>query len=201
MSDPTEITERRGRILAELSELGLTLARSIHGRAMTAEDDKSASDLGLAFHRISRSVRQTLALEAKLERDQRREAREDREAGEGQPERRLRDQVRIKRRKTDVREALQQVIWDEAEGEESDDLLDLLDDHLEVAARSDDFGLDPLDHHIARLCAEFGFTPGDDGEGAAASAHGLNGQASAPPSIQIPPAEGGFEPPVPPNST
>jgi hypothetical protein len=63
----------------------LTLARSIHGRALAAEDDKAASDLGLAFHRISRSVRQTLALEAKLERDQRREAREDREAGEDQP--------------------------------------------------------------------------------------------------------------------
>jgi hypothetical protein len=70
MSTHDEMAERRGRILAELSEIGLTLARELHARALAAEDAKTAADLGLACRRIARSVRETLALKAKLEREQ-----------------------------------------------------------------------------------------------------------------------------------
>ena len=56
---PKEMVERQGRMLAELSELGMSLARRTHERAMQAEDPDKAERLALAFHRLSRSVRQT----------------------------------------------------------------------------------------------------------------------------------------------
>src|SRR5688500_13108755 len=63
------MTERHRQALTELAELGLSLARKIHAQAETVEDVEQAAELSLAFHRVSRSVRQTVALEAKLERD------------------------------------------------------------------------------------------------------------------------------------
>ncbi|WP_334161577.1 hypothetical protein [Phenylobacterium sp.] len=41
MSTSAEIAERHSRILSELAELGLSLARSLHERAVAAEDAKS----------------------------------------------------------------------------------------------------------------------------------------------------------------
>jgi hypothetical protein len=161
MSDAAEITERRGRILAELSERGLSLARALHERALAAETTEEACNLGLAFHRISRSLRQTLALEARLERDRRRQDSEDRaEAARD-------DQARVHRRQTQVRLAVERAIWNEAEGEEAERLCSALDDVLEGEVLADGFADSPLDAHIARLCAEFGLTapsPDDDAE-------------------------------------
>lgn len=54
---PTEMRERQERILAELSELGLALARDLQARALAADDAAEATELGLAFHRVARSVR------------------------------------------------------------------------------------------------------------------------------------------------
>jgi len=51
-------------ILAELSELGLALARDLQACALAADEASDKADLSLAFQRTSRSVRQTLALEA-----------------------------------------------------------------------------------------------------------------------------------------
>src|ERR1700761_3531589 len=63
--------ERQDAVLAELSELGLTLARDLHARALAAETPVEAEKLALAFPRVSRGVRQTCALELKLERARR----------------------------------------------------------------------------------------------------------------------------------
>ena len=69
MLDAVEMAQRHGRILARLSELGLAHAERLHDQAMAAEDPKAAAELGLTFHRVSRSIRQSIALEAKLVRD------------------------------------------------------------------------------------------------------------------------------------
>jgi ABC-type enterochelin transport system substrate-binding protein len=61
--------ERQDAVLAELSELGPTLARELHARALAAETPQDAEKLALAFQRVSRGVRQTFALELKFERD------------------------------------------------------------------------------------------------------------------------------------
>src|SRR5690349_14267659 len=77
MATRDDMAERHGRGLAELAELGLSLARHLHECALAAETPEQAAAAAAAFHRISRSVRQTMALEAKLERDR---LRADREA-------------------------------------------------------------------------------------------------------------------------
>jgi hypothetical protein len=60
------------------------------------------------------------------------------------------------RRKAAVQEAIEKVIWNEREGEEADYLLDLLETRLTVGGFDDDFCLEPLEDHIARLCADLG---------------------------------------------
>jgi hypothetical protein len=162
MSNAAEMAERHGRILARLSELGLSLAEQVHERAAAAETPEQAANLGLAFHRISRTVRQTIALEAKLVRDA---ARAEREAERDDAVRRRealpRDEARIAERKAQVRDAVERVIWDEVEDDEegeeyADYLTDLLEERLEMGGRANDFGLEPLETHIARFLNDFG---------------------------------------------
>lgn len=145
MSTPAEMAERHGRILSELSELGLGLARDLQARALAAEDTATAADLALAFHRISRSVRQSLALEARLDRDLRRHSRDDREEAEREAA------ARVKQRKAQLRKAVERAIWDEVEGEEAECLVYDLDDLLQLEAASEEFTLAPVAAQIARL--------------------------------------------------
>ena len=66
-------------MLRELADIGMEMARALQGevraRAEAVEDaesgepPQSVAELGLAFSRVSRAVRQTLALEARLEDD------------------------------------------------------------------------------------------------------------------------------------
>ena len=68
--DVEEAEDPWGRdLLRELAEIGLKLAKAVQEEA-EAQDGKSASDLAMTFARVARAVRQTVALEAKLERDQ-----------------------------------------------------------------------------------------------------------------------------------
>ena len=152
MSDGAQVAERQGRILGELAELGLSLARVVHERALAAETPEATSELALAFHRISRSVRQTLALEAKLERDR---ARNDVEVRAEAARRRDND---VTRRKHQVRMAVERLVWNEAEGAEAERLLDEFDDILEEEALSDAFTEGPVEAHIARLRADLGLS-------------------------------------------
>lgn len=156
MANAADMTERHGRILAELSELGLALARGVQAQALAAEDPATVADLSLAFHRISRSVRQTLALEAKLERDRNRQDREDRADAVREAER------RVQHRKAQVRIAVERLVWNEAEDDEAERLLADLENLLDEEALSDSFTEAPLDAHIARICKELGLAAPPD---------------------------------------
>jgi hypothetical protein len=115
MSTPAEMQERHGAMLAELAELGLSLARDLHAAALAAETPAERQGLATAFHRISRSVRQTMALEAKLERDARRAEREDpqfaRKAAEQRREAEARENA-IRHRRDTLWDILEPLIWD-----------------------------------------------------------------------------------------
>jgi hypothetical protein len=151
MVTAAEKIERQDRILAELSELGLVLACDLQACALAADAASDKADLSLAFQRTSRSVRQTLALEAKLERDRQTAEREHREGA------RRAEAFRVARRKAQVKLAVERCVWAEADGDEAETLLADLDDRLERDALADAFaGDDPVDDHIARLCAELG---------------------------------------------
>jgi hypothetical protein len=148
MNDAANMAEQHSLVLAELTELGLTLARDLHARAMAAETADDARDLGLAFHRISRSIRQTLALEAKLERDRQRQDREDR----AEATRAARD--RVYHRRTQVHAAVERAIWTEAEDYEAERLLADLDLHLDEAG--DTIVDAPIEALIAQIQADLG---------------------------------------------
>jgi hypothetical protein len=67
MSSNDDMEARHGRMLAELAEAGMGVARSLY--AATQQASVSNRDFALlaeAFHTVSRSIRQTIALELKL---------------------------------------------------------------------------------------------------------------------------------------
>jgi hypothetical protein len=182
MSIPTEMAERHGRVLAELAELGLTLARTLHEKALAAETPEAACELGLAFHRISRSVRQTLALEARLERERLRlvrEAREERHAAERQR------QDGLPQRKARVRAAVERLIYTEADETEIEALFEELEPCLAAAALTDDFVLGPVQAQVDRICADLGLAAGAGREPVAPAAEEWAAPAGPLPTAQV----------------
>lgn len=179
MATAKQSRERQDRILAELSELGLALARDLQARALAADDAAEASELGLAFHRVARAVRQTLALEARLERDHQRAEREV------SSDARRAETDRADRRRAQIKFAVERCVFSEADGPEAERLLDELDDQLEEGALSDAFAdEDPIDAHIARICAELGVTPSSSplgGGGDEADGGGFHSDLGGPP--------------------
>ena len=158
MSDSAQNqAEKVQRILGELTELGLTLARDLHARALAAEGAQEAQALGLAFQRVSRSVRQSLALEAKMQRDAKLAAREA-WIGERQAEERARQAhvTGLWNHKGRVHVAMRRLIWAEAEGD--DDEIETLEEdlsaRLDEAALDEDFLKTPVEALVARLAAE-----------------------------------------------
>src|SRR3569833_1678343 len=121
MSDAANMKARHEAGFVVLADLGLSQARDLHARALAADDDKAACDLGLAFHRISRSVRQTYALESRLERERRLSEREDRQDIARET------LARVQRKRAAVRKAVSGLIWTEAEGDEAEQLIESLD--------------------------------------------------------------------------
>jgi len=165
MSDPTgpaDKAQRCARILGELTELSLTLARDLHARALAAETWQEAQALALGFQRVSRGVRQSLALEVRLER----ELSGDVQATEAvQAAVRERREAQVHDRKRQVAAGVNQLIWHEPE-------IDLDDDEagevaLEMAARLDeiaaaeDFLTTPVHAWVAHLAAELGLVEPD----------------------------------------
>ncbi|MET0271438.1 MAG: hypothetical protein ABW360_00460, partial [Phenylobacterium sp.] len=69
MSEATPFIDRDEAMLAELAELDLALARKVQACAMAAEDPETVGALARSYQRVARSLRQTLALKAKLKRD------------------------------------------------------------------------------------------------------------------------------------
>src|SRR5438445_2193857 len=103
------MSERHAAVLARLADAGERLAIKHAERALAADDPAVEASATAAFHRAARSVRQCLALEAKLVRDAQRAEREDR----GQFERET--AARRGRRRLHVRAAVGRLIWTEAE--------------------------------------------------------------------------------------
>ena len=68
MSEPTT-PDGDEEMLARLAEFDLAAAERVHGRLMAAEESSEIAELGRTYQRVARSLRQTLALKAKLKRD------------------------------------------------------------------------------------------------------------------------------------
>jgi hypothetical protein len=151
MVDPADMTERHAAILARLADVGERLAMKHAERALAADDPAVEAAATAAFHRAARSVRQCLALEAKLVRDAARAAREDHNHLQSETT------ARRLRRRSHARAAVERLIWTETEDHiaaerfeaELDDLLDLED----FTGGLDDEAVETL---IARLARDLG---------------------------------------------
>ncbi len=144
-----EIRTQQETILAELADLSLTLARDLHARALAADDDAKACDLSLAFHRLARSTRQTLALQSRLDRETRQDvARET-----------LR---RVQSKRSQIRSAVSPLIWTEYEGDEAEALFEDLEALIaDECADEAEFLAAPLETCIARVREALGLPAND----------------------------------------
>jgi hypothetical protein len=153
-------------MLARLAGLDLSLAQHVHACALSTEDPTEVANLARAYQRVSRSMRQSLALHARLKRERLRDARENPPPPPRKP---ARDERRIAERQEALRAPVQRVVWAEYEHAEHEDeagyYFDLLEERLAHGAGDDAFGLvlqdnawavEPLDEHIVSLCRSLG---------------------------------------------
>jgi hypothetical protein len=156
--------ERDLRMLDELGEIGMDLARAVRQQAVAqaipeqvgALGRMSGGDLALAFSRLARAVRQTIALKAKLTEDRR--ARDHKEAAEQAQHAATIARARKERQKNKAKRIIEEAI--DAEPRDPSDyenLLADLDDALEDLDA--DFGERPFGENIMRICRDLGITP------------------------------------------
>ena len=147
-------TERHLRLLQELAEIGMDLAREVGRRALDqATEGPSAADLALTFSRIARAVRQTVALEARLAEDRRKDHAERATLG-------VSDRWRSARRKRQVRQIVGEIIETETATDfEADRLFEERDERLEDGDEEADFADRPIGELVARICRDLDITP------------------------------------------
>jgi hypothetical protein len=150
MSEATT-PDRDEEMLARLAEFDLAAAERVHGRLMAAEDTSEIAELGRTYQRIARSLRQTLALKAKLKHDREAAARAPRAPPSG---------AAVSQRLRELRTAVTRVIWNETE---NPDTATFVEDMLEVALTeemlSDRVCDEALDDHVVRICLELDLSP------------------------------------------
>jgi hypothetical protein len=155
MSDVTPTAERREQMLGLLAEKTLALACAVQQRALEAETAQEMAQLSQAFVRLSRSVRQSIALHAKQERDRLTGAQDAVKANaQARAPAVARRKEQLHRQVTDILCADWDPEIDEDEGE-SFELDQSLRERLDDLSEAEDFlDIDP-DQLIARLCDEF----------------------------------------------
>src|SRR3990167_4933397 len=158
MPDVAAMAQRHSSNLAELAEIGMLMARDLRNDLETPETKAGAV---ARFPAIARTVRQCVALEAKLCRDQ---VRQDREQAEDDA-RQLKQ--RLRRRKAEVRLHMERVICETFPdcGDEANDealiRLEDLRDRLADALLAPDFADRPFHEVVAALHAALGLPPPD----------------------------------------
>lgn len=174
MFDPTEMTERHAAALAEFAEICLVSARDLGARQLAAEgasEAAEAAEAASALHKVGRSLRQSMALEAKFRRDL--------EQGVRDAEDRVlqTEQRRRMHRRAQLEAAFERLNWTEGFDYDADELSDVLD--VDILAET--FGQDPLDRHIIRLCKRLGLA---DPERLHRQEAGASEEARPPPPIE-----------------
>jgi hypothetical protein len=175
LDPPQDRAAERFAMLRELADIGMEMARALQGevraRAEAVEDPgeapRSVAELGLAFSRVSRAVRQTLALEARLEDE--RLARE--RAAEAAEDARSQSNSEVSERAARVRAKLMQLLHPDRERDHrwDDDWFEDLSDGPDDE-RGEGFVSDrPAADVVAGVCGDLGIEPdlrlwaGEDG--------------------------------------
>jgi hypothetical protein len=176
-------------MLRELADIGMEMARAlqseVRARAEAEEEageaPKSVAELGLAFSRVSRAVRQTLALEARLEDD--RLARE--RAAEAAEDAQSQSNSEMSERAAKVKAKLMQLLHPDRERDHrwDDDWFEDLNDDPDDE-RGEGFVSDrPAADVVAGVCGDLGIEPdlrlwAEDDGAAASAARGAGGAVS-----------------------
>jgi len=166
MSSFPDIVDRDQQMLAELAELDLALARHVQARALATDDGAEVAELSRAYQRISRSVRQTLALKAKLKRDAEQHARwlEARDVRPQRQEPTPDPADRAAKRRVDLENAVARVIWAEREYDKADweerreRRFQRLDALIDRRAQTGAIGRGTLDEDVRLLCGDLGLS-------------------------------------------
>jgi len=145
MLHPADKTEAQDRMLGEFAELAMDLARDAARRAKEAEGPAEAAHLMLAFERLGRALRLTIALQRRLVRDRRA------------------DRVQaVQDRQQQVRAALAPVLRTEAANiGEHFRLKEALDERLDTEALDEAFAEAPLEVCVARIRHLLGLPPAE----------------------------------------
>ena len=154
MDTDAEMKERHARLLGRYAEQAAMLADDLCTAALAAQDAQEKQALSLAFHRMGRTLRQTLALEARLRRDARLEARAEDDRAEAAAK------SKAEARKARVRHTVTRLIWDEAEDDEQADYLQLLNERLESEDLADPE--EPIETLIDRIAEDLGLQAESD---------------------------------------
>ena len=154
-SAPTATTED-AEMLRELAQIGMRLARLVEENAEAKMALDPATNLGRvdqAFAKLARSVRQTLALKAKLA-----EMAAKRAAAVESGEKHQADASRLYWRKVKLARAVEESISAEAENGRTDaeHLLGDLHERLEDADILADLGARPMGEMVAGICDDLG---------------------------------------------
>ena len=146
MSSQADVRDREDRLLVELTDLAMGLARDLAGRAQKAEALEDAERFTLAFDRMSRSVRLSIALRRRLERDDVREETVRRAEVVDLRKAKLRAKLRTEIRESDVSFRIRCELERE------------LDEHLAEDALYERFLDLPFEDAISKLRKDLGLT-------------------------------------------
>jgi hypothetical protein len=137
-------TERRMAVLRELADVAMAVVRDVARRALDPDAPNDAvCNLSLAYTRLARAVRQTIALEARM-------------ANEAADETRRAVRARGAQTKRDARRLVKRVIAESYDDEDdAEDLLDELDERL-LDEDDTNFGDTPIGEIVARICRDLG---------------------------------------------
>jgi hypothetical protein len=158
-TDPQVLrAERRLFMLGQLAEIGMALARDLSrrvGEGLERGEPLDGGAVALEFSRVSRAVRQTIALEARLDQD--REALAKMFAAERAARDRATQQARIEGRRRVVRLAVQGAIERAGGGyRQMGQLNEALYERLEDPREDDDFADLPVSALVSRICTALG---------------------------------------------
>jgi len=168
----------RLEILEELVEIGMGAARQLRDQmgqeaeariearqlGSPAPAEAAGFDYGMAFERVSRALRRTLALHDKFETEL--NARNERTAAEAAAQQAtaaktaspVEDRDRSQRRHKVIR-AVERAIDDEADELEGSDLWDEMQERLDDYERFEDFDNDPVGKIVMHICRDLKLTP------------------------------------------
>ncbi|HZZ69059.1 MAG TPA: hypothetical protein VFE18_12880 [Phenylobacterium sp.] len=164
--DPAARMERHLRLLQELAELGMRMARAVteqvvaqgadEGSDAGPGDSRLAGDPGMVFSRIARAVRLTLVLEAKLAEELADKERIDR--SEAVRRARAIAQAPYREREEHLRRAVARAIRRDLHDQDEETLFDTLNEEIDDWSRTPGFLDRPIGELAALICKDLGLT-------------------------------------------